>query len=183
MRDASKRQSHPILLEGTVRGEMIDFAGKTIVIEEIESPMPLAPAFIFGRNNTFPVNIVAQTNISVLKIPKPEFVKLMQKSDTLLINFMNIVSGRAQFLSQKLKFLSFQSIKGKFAFYIMNLSKNTKSNQIVLPLPQSKLADLFGVTRPSLGRAIREMHNDGIIKSNGKNIEIINANKLYEVMK
>ncbi len=172
-----------IILEGTARGEMVDFSGKTIVIEEIESPRPLAPAFIFGNNNIFPVNIVSQTETKVLKIPKSEFVKMMQKCDRLLTNFMNNVSGRAQFLSQKLKFLSFNSIKGKFAFYILNLAKNNNTNNVVLPLSQAKLADLFGVTRPSLGRAIRELHNDNIIRADAKSIQILNTFELYELLK
>ncbi|MDD3860672.1 MAG: Crp/Fnr family transcriptional regulator [Bacteroidales bacterium] len=172
-----------IVLEGVVRGEMVDVSGKTIVIEEIESPRPLAPAFVFGMNNLYPVNIVAQTETKIVKIPKSEFVKMMQRSDKLLINYMNNVSGRAQFLSQKLKFLSFHSIKGKFAYYILNLAKNSNRNLVTLPLSQEKLAELFGVTRPSLARAIREMHNDGIIKAEAKNIQILNTYELYELMK
>jgi CRP-like cAMP-binding protein len=172
-----------ILLEGIARGEMVDISGKTIVIEEIESPRPLAPAFIFGINNTYPVNIVSQTNTKIVKIPKLEFVRMMQRSDKLLINFMNNVSGRAQFLSQKLKFLSFHSIKGKFAYYILNLAKNNNTNYITLQISQSKLAELFGVTRPSLARAIREMHNDKIIRADAKNIQILNTYELYELMK
>jgi CRP-like cAMP-binding protein len=172
-----------IVIEGTARGEMVDFSGKTIVIEEIESPRPLAPAFIFGLNNQYPVNIISQSNTKILKIAKPEFVKMMQKSERLLVNFMNNVSGRAQFLSQKLKFLSFHSIKGKFAFYILNLAKNNNTNNVILPLSQTKLAELFGVTRPSLGRAIREMHNDRLIRADAKSIQILNTYELYELMK
>lgn len=172
-----------IVISGIARGEMVDFSGKTIVIEEIESPRPLAPAFIFGMNNKYPVNIVSQTETTVLKIPKPEFVKMMQKSDKLLINFMNNVSGRAQFLSQKLKFLSFHSIKGKFAYYILNLAKNNNTNYVTLPASQAKLAELFGVTRPALARAIREMHNDRLIRADAKNIQILNTFELYELMK
>ncbi|MDD4148728.1 MAG: Crp/Fnr family transcriptional regulator [Bacteroidales bacterium] len=172
-----------IVLKGITRGEMIDLNGKIVIIEEIESPRPLAPAFIFGQNNTYPVNIVSQTKTEILKIPKSELVKMMQKNDKLLVNFMNNISGRAQFLSQKLKFLSFHSIKGKFAFYILNLAKNSNSNYVTLPFSQSKLAELFGVTRPSLSRAIRELHNDNIIRAEAKNIQIINTYELYEVMR
>jgi CRP-like cAMP-binding protein len=172
-----------IIIEGKVKGEMIDFSGKAIVIEEIESPRPLAPAFLFGENSIFPVNIVAQEHTKILKIQKFEFIKLMQKNNTLLTNFMNIISDRAQFLSQKLKFLSFHSIKGKLAYYILDISKNYGSSNITLPITQSKLADLFGVTRPSLGRAIRELHNDGLVISNGKNIEILDYKELNKLIK
>lgn len=172
-----------IILNGIARGEMVDFSGKTVVIEEIESPRPLAPAFIFGSNNKYPVNIVAQTAATVLKITKQEFVKMMQKSDKILVSFMNNVSGRAQFLSQKLKFLTFHSIKGKFAYYILNLAKNSNTNYVTLPVSQSKLAELFGVTRPSLARAIRDMHNDKLILADAKNIQILNTYELHELMK
>jgi CRP-like cAMP-binding protein len=176
-------ESLMIVLEGKVRGEMIDFSGRVIVIEEIESSRPLAPAFLFGEYNFFPVNIISQECSKILKIPKYEFIKMMQKSNILLTNFMDIISERAQFLSQKLKFLSFHSIKGKLAYYILDLSKDNQSQKIILPFTQSKLADLFGVTRPSLGRAMRELHNDGLIKSNGKNIEILKPKDLNDLIK
>lgn len=178
-----KVESLIIIVEGSVRGEMIDFSGKSIVIEEIEAPRPIAPAFIFGKENMFPVNVITQTEGKIVIFPKDSLLKLMQRNDRFLTNFLNSISNRAQFLSYKIRFLSFHSIKGKFAFYILDLAKNNQENIIRLPLSQNKLAELFGVTRPSLGRAIREMHNDGIIFAKGKNIEILNTYDLYDLMK
>jgi CRP/FNR family transcriptional regulator, dissimilatory nitrate respiration regulator len=171
-----------IVLEGTVRGEMIDLSGKTIIIEEMDESTPLAPAFLFGKQNKYPVNIVAQTEVKTIFFPKDSFLKLLNRNENILSNYLNIVSNKAQFLAYKLRYLSFHSIKGKFAFYILNLARNSNSNNIRLPLAQSKLAELFGVTRPSLGRAIREMHNDGFIIANGKNIQIVNTFELYELI-
>ncbi len=172
-----------IVLEGVARGEMVDFSGKTVIIEEIESPRQLAPAFIFGVKNNYPVNIVSQTKTKVLKIRKSEFVKMMQVNDKLLVNFMNNVSGRAQFLSQKLKFLSFHSIKGKLAYYILNLSQNMNSSLVTLPVSQAKLSELFGVARPSLARALRDMHNSGVIEVNAKEVKIVDKDALVELLK
>ena len=45
-----------IVLSGSVRGEMIDYSGKTVKIEDIEAPKPLAAAFLFGKENRFPGN-------------------------------------------------------------------------------------------------------------------------------
>ncbi len=171
-----------ILLEGTVRGEMIDLSGKTIIIEEMEESSPLAPAFIFGKQNRFPVNIVAQTSVKTILFPKDSIMTLLQRNETILNNYLGILSNKAQFLAYKLRYLSFHSIKGKFAYYILNLAKNNNSNNVRLPLAQNKLAELFGVTRPSLGRAIREMHNDGLIIATGKDIQIINTFELYELI-
>jgi len=172
-----------IIYKGIARGEMVDFAGKTVVIEELPSPKPLAPAFIFGKSNIFPVNIISQTKSETLQIQKPDFVRMMQHNSKLLTNFMNNISGRAQFLSNKIKFLTFNTIKGKFAFYLLNQQKNEDTVVIELPTSQSKIAELFGVARPSLARAIREMHNEGVIKAEAKTIRILDKKALVELMK
>lgn len=172
-----------IVIEGSVKGEMMDFAGKTIKIEDIESPRPLAPAFLFGRMNRYPVNIVANENVRILFIPKVSFVQMMQASEKVLDNFLGIISNKAQFLSGKIKFLSFQSIKGKLANYLLQRSLMSNSEKIVLDKSQLQLAELFGVTRPSLGRAIREMDHEGIIEAHAKEIKILDKKRLSALLK
>lgn len=172
-----------VLLEGSVRGEMTDFSGKTIKIEDIEGPNLLAPAFIFGSNNRFPVTIIANKEVLILSIDKLSFIRLLQMNEQILTNFMNNISNRAQFLSNKLRFLSFQSIKGKIAHFLLQLSKKTGTDEFVLPKSQNELAEMFGVARPSLGRAMRELDNDGIIQAVGKNVKILDKNGLASLLK
>ena len=40
-----------IIVEGVVKGEMVDYAGRVIKIEDIPAPGALAPAFMFGSRN------------------------------------------------------------------------------------------------------------------------------------
>jgi CRP-like cAMP-binding protein len=172
-----------LLIEGTVRGEMMDFNGKTVKIEDIESPNILAPAFLFGNTNKFPVTIIANNQIQLMSIPKIDFLKILQKDAQVLNNYLNNISSRAQFLSNKLRFLTFQSIKGKIAHYILQISGKTGNDKVVLTKSQNQLAEMFGVTRPSLGRAIRELDKDGYISANGKNIIILDKSRLSKLMK
>lgn len=171
-----------IVLRGSVRGEMMDFSGHTIKIEDIEAPRPLAVAFIFGKDNHFPVNIIANETTTLLVIPRESVISLMQTNRYFLRNFMNVISSRAQFLSDRLRFLSFQTIKGKLAHYILDLAKEG-GGVIELPLSQEKLAELFGVTRPSLGRALRDLHNKKIIDAKGRVVSIMNKEALIELLK
>jgi CRP/FNR family transcriptional regulator, dissimilatory nitrate respiration regulator len=46
-----------IIQKGSVKGEMMDYSGKTLKIEDIDAPRPLATAFLFGSNNVFPVSV------------------------------------------------------------------------------------------------------------------------------
>ena len=54
-----------IILSGSVRGEMIDYSGKTVKIEDIEAPRPLATAFLFGSENRFPVTVTANNDVKI----------------------------------------------------------------------------------------------------------------------
>lgn len=48
-----------ILIKGSVRGEMIDYSGRLIKIEDIAAPRALAPLFLFGEDNRYPVEVTA----------------------------------------------------------------------------------------------------------------------------
>jgi len=172
-----------ILLQGSVKGEMVDFTGKVIKIEDITPPRPLAPAFLFGGRNRYPVNISSAEDTMLLSIPREQFLQMLQKSEKVLVNFMDIISSRGQFLSNKIKFLSFTTIKGKLAQYFLDLSRQTGSNNYALPHSQSQLSELFGVARPSIGRAIGEMNTEGVIRTEGKRVVILDHSGLTSYLK
>lgn len=178
-----KVRSLHIILQGSVKGEMVDYAGKVIKIEDISPPRPLAPAFLFGSQNRYPVNITTVEDVMVLSIPRDRFLIMLQESEKVLLNFINIVSNRGQFLSNKIKFLSFTTIKGKLAQYLLDLSGQAGSNSFVLPHSQSQLSELFGVARPSIGRAISELNRDGIFRTEGKRVVILDHSGLTSYLK
>jgi len=169
-----------VVTAGTVKGEMTDYAGRVIKIEDIPAPGALASAFMFGPGNNFPVNVISVTDCEILVIEKIDFLKLLIKNSTILVNFLNMISGRSQFLSEKIKFLNFKTIKGKLAQYILQMDE-TGRNLVRLDRTQNDLADFFGVARPSVARAIGEMEKDGLITADGKNITITDRKGLADL--
>jgi len=166
-----------IVITGVVKGEMMDYSGKLIKIEDIPAPGALAPAFVFGNKNKYPVNIITVSDSEILVIEKEEFLKLLMKNDKVLINFLDMISNRSQFLSEKIKFLNFKTIKSKLAQYILRLSGDSKLS-VKMDKTQNDLADYFGVARPSVARAIGDMEESGLIKAEGKTIRILNREGL-----
>lgn len=170
-----------IVVEGTVRGEMTDFSGKKLKIEDIAAPRPLAAAFIFGKDNRYPVDIIANEPATILLIPRDVLIYLLQHSEIVLKNYLHVISSRTQFLSNKIRFLSFKTIKGKIANYIL---KHTLQNSHTLLLNQSQteLAELFGVTRPSLARALAELEAEGILQVDRREVIILDKEKLNKLL-
>ena len=170
-----------ILLDGSVRGEMQDYSGKTIIVETIKAPKPLAPAFIFGKNNFFPVDIVVLKDSVCIEIPKDDLMNLFTDHPTILKYYLDLISNKSYFLSERMHFLSFKTIKEKFASYILEKSKDNES-YVILNKPQSELAAFFAVARPSLARVIGDMVSDGIISVNKKRVDILNLERLKNIL-
>lgn len=171
-----------VVLEGKVRGEMTDFSGKVIRIEELDRGMPLAPAFIFGKQNRYPVDIVTVEKTVIISIPKLSLLQLFQNNSTILNNYLGLISNRAQFLTSRIRFLSFQTIKGKIAHYLLQSSRKAGADSFELKSSHNELAEIFGVTRPSLSRALRDLNNDNIIIADGKRITLIDKQKLQSLI-
>ncbi|BAX78757.1 Crp/Fnr family transcriptional regulator [Labilibaculum antarcticum] len=170
-----------IVLKGSVKGEMLDPSGKSIKIEDIMAPYPIASAFLFGQRNQFPVNVTANDEVEVFYLTKNSVIELFQKNKVFLTNYLNSISNRSQFLANKLMFLNFKTIKGKLANYLLKLSAPDKT-EITLPKSQAEMAQFFGVTRPSFARSLKEMEQEGLIEINRREIKILNKQQLIRLL-
>ncbi|MBW6535851.1 MAG: Crp/Fnr family transcriptional regulator [Mariniphaga sp.] len=171
-----------IVLSGSVKGEMIEYSGKIIKIEDIEAPLPLATAFLFGNENRFPVTVTANNDVRILAIPVSEFLKLMQSNTQILVNYLNSISSRSQFLTQKLQFLNFKTIREKVAHFLLQRIGD-RLHSFELNTTQQQLAELLGVTRPAMARVLSEMQREKLFKIEKKTVTILNRKKLNEVLK
>ena len=171
-----------IIQQGSVKAEMTNYSGKTIKIEDMTAPWPLATAFLFGKENRFPVTVSATSDVEMVSIPKPEFVKLLQLNTLILNNYLNTISTRAQFLSKKLEFLSFKTIKQKIAHYLLEKA-GERLQTVDIQQSQGQLAEMFGVTRPSLARTLGEMCQEGLIETDRRSIKILDKVRMNELLK
>jgi CRP-like cAMP-binding protein len=171
-----------LLMEGRLQGEMVDFAGNSLKIEELDPPQMVAAAFLYGPKSKFPVFLNAKTDGKIMIILKKEFTDMLSLESRVMVNYINIVSGKAQFLSGKITFLSLKTIKEKIAYYILQMMKNGGNIYVAIDQTQTNLADLFGVTRPSLSRTIQEMEKQDIIIWSRDRIVIKDLKKLNTIL-
>jgi CRP-like cAMP-binding protein len=168
-----------MLTKGKVKTGIVSDPGLTLQIEELKAPYPLAAAFLFAKNNHFPVDVIALEESEIILITKDSLEKQMAKCPHFLRGFMAFSADRIQFLSERLKIFSLKGIKAKVAFYIL---QRTKNNHFELGKSITSLAEYFGVERPSLSRAISEMVHDGLIEFEGGKGKIINLKAIKEML-
>ena len=171
-----------ILTKGSVRGEMIDYSGRLIKVEDIAAPRAIAPLFLFGEENRYPVEVTANEPTEVIELPKSSVLSLFRKNEQFLENYMNLSANYARTLSDKLFFMSFKTIRQKLASYLLRLYKQQQHTHITLDRSQQELSDYFGVSRPSLARELAHMQEDGLLIADHKHITILQKEQLVRLI-
>jgi len=165
-----------IILKGVLSAEMLKENGDIQKIENLSNGDIIGSAFIFGNENNLPVDLIVLEEGELLHIDKNNLLKGFNINEKFLINFLNEISDKTQFLSNKVwKNFNNKTIKEKILDYIL---ENTQSNKVIFKHSIKELAELFGVSRPSLSRVISEFVEDEILKRDGKNKFILNKEKI-----
>jgi CRP-like cAMP-binding protein len=144
-----------VLVEGSVYTSMTNDEGKEVVLEVMTGPLVLAPAFVYSHINQFPVNVVAQTECTLLYIDKDVFSEMLAADSRLMMNYVTVLSNRCYMLSRHINNMSLMTLKQRVVEYL-KVNKRIDSVQW--------LSRLLGVTRPSLSRVISELKAEGLIK-------------------
>lgn len=169
-----------IVVKGCVRGEIVDPSGKIFRMEDICAPRAIAPGFVFGSYNCFPVNVVANEDSEILCIPKESLKRLMRQNEVICSNMLNLLSDKTQYLALKIKSIFLQNIEGKIASFLLDIAHQKESLEFELEKSQSWLAERFNVARPSIARVFAEMKNKGYIIIEDRKVKIINQKGLRD---
>ena len=158
-----------LLYSGEVRTTMSGPDGKQVTIEDLKSPILLAPAFVFSTIGRFPVNVVAMTPCEVLLINKEHFVELMRHEPIVMQNFLRIISDRSYKLSRKINSFALHGLKSRVALYLCD--NGGISNQ-------QEVSERLGVARPSLSRVLAELAEEGCITFEKRKVLITDRARL-----
>jgi len=173
---------HALILvaSGTVRCETPPSTGDPVPVERLRGPGVIMPGLLYAHDNRFPMHWVAETSLETVSFPKKVWTEMMLECPKLLENFLGLISDTTKPLSDKVVYRTFKTIKGKFSRYLLDQAQATGADAFRLPLTQREMADLFGVTRPALARAIGEMSNEGSIYIERKEVKILFPEKLKQ---
>ena len=167
-----------IILKGTLTTEMLTEEGNVIKIEELVPSDVIASAFVFGKKNSFPVDLNTKDKAEILFIERKEFLKILFSKEKILENFLNEVSNKTQLLTSKIwNSFNNKTIKKKFCDYV---KKNQKNNLFSIQ-NLGALAEYFGVERPSLSRVLSDLVKDEKLERIGRNKYKILDKDFFEI--
>lgn len=172
-----------LLLEGNIRGEMVNRNGQNIVVNEVYAPDTFAEGFLFADKNKLLLNIVANTHAKIMIIYKNDLLGVLNDNRKILENYLSVTSNRFVIVTEKIKFLMMKKVSAKLANYILDLEKeNEGTDSFKLGNTHKELAALFGITRPVLTRNLLQIKNDSIIEIKNKQIKILDRERLINLL-
>lgn len=147
------------LVEGEAEARMISEEGREVLVDHLQAPILLAPAFLFSPQNEIPVDVTALTDCAVWFINREAFFDFMLAEPTVLRAFLEELSSKGRFLSNKMRSFAVKGLRNRVIEYL-------ESNGSITSVAGA--AQRLGVTRPSLSRILSEMVNEGILKKDSK---------------
>ena len=167
-----------IVLSGSLICRMVSLSGKQVEVTRLRPGNLIAPAFIFAKNNSMPVSVETDSEVTLLRMTPQTLKKLIDDDADIRMNYIRSLSNIDVFLTHKMKVLSLFTVREKVAYLLLERAGEKNSNTIRLTRSRQEIADSFGIQKFSLLRVLSEFEKEGVIRVDGKTIEIIDRSRL-----
>lgn len=169
-----------ILLKGNLEVNIVDISGNNVKIENLVGPRAFATPHLFDEHGVFPATFTVVEEGVLFMATKESAFQLISSNPELLRNFLRITGNCTACTVGRLKILSYKSIRSRFAYYLFERRKD--SNEIFMEHNQTQLAEYLNVSRPALANEIKKMADEGLIRIDGKNVELLSISSLLKYL-
>jgi CRP-like cAMP-binding protein len=170
-----------VVLSGRVKIFKLSREGKEQILHIFGPGEPFGEVPVFeGRN--FPAHAVALEESLVCFFPRKAFTDLIQRTPTLALGMLAVLSRRLRKFTKLVDDLSLKEVSGRLAAHLLYLSDLADgTDRLKLDVPKNQLAAMLGTIPETLSRILSKMTAHGMIRSDGKRIEIIDRQGLLEL--
>jgi CRP/FNR family transcriptional regulator len=138
-------------------------------------------ASVFGEN-IYNYSAIALKDCEVCLIEKEGVKELIKNNSNFAIDIIKGYSKDEKTLINRLKSVSYKQMHGRIADAILYLSSEKLIDENVYHyITRKDLADFACISKESTIKILTEFKNDNIIELDGKDIEIINLEKLKNI--
>lgn len=161
-----------LVLDGVIEIQKHYPFGKTVAINQLKTGDIFGEVAIFSNKGNYPSTIFSSTNSRIMFLKKEYILKICLQNEKFLKNLLQLLSDKILTLDHRLHILSGETIRQKICFYLLEHYRRQNTLSIPVILSRQKMAEQFGITRPSLSRELNRMKNEGLIDLK-KNLIII----------
>jgi CRP-like cAMP-binding protein len=169
-----------VLLSGGVRVYKASADGREYTMHFIRPGQMFAEAAIF-RGTEFPANCAALETSEVAFFPKDRFLDLIRNSPQISLKMIGGMAGFVREFNRMVEDLSLKDVPARLAAFLLDEYRTRQGTAIHLDIPKAELARKLGTVSETLSRNLRRLQDLGMIRVEGKNIEILDSMHLQSV--
>jgi CRP-like cAMP-binding protein len=160
------------VLDGEISVRTYSLNGKEEILNIIYPGGIFGDIISYSNKSTYIGHIISNRNSIVAHIKKTDWLSLIQKDETLLINFLNHLTNKTFKTKMDNKLLLHKNIEDRIYFYLNTQIDKKKTRKIYIT-SVTNLANELNLPRPSVSRSLSNMETKGLIKRNKKEIEVL----------
>ena len=145
--------------------------------EYYQAPYVIEPQSLFGMNTSYVSTHTAQTETHTVSISKAFAMSELFRYDIFRLNYMNIISNRAQSLNNRLWAKTADNLEKRIGNFILTHTERPSGRKI-LKIKMEELAQVVNDTRMGVSRALNGMQEKGLLELRRGEIMIPDAEKL-----
>ena len=147
------------LLNGTIQAESSDKENVFSLYETIQAPFLIEPYSLFGWSTEYVATYSTVTVCDLMTIEKSYLLSELNNYEIIRLNYMNILSNRAQMLNERLWMRMSENIDTRIIDFILAHSIIISGGEKVLKIKMDDLAKLLDSTRIRISKALNDMRN------------------------
>jgi CRP-like cAMP-binding protein len=160
-----------LIKSGQVKIFKLSPEGKEQILHVFGRGEPFGEVPVFSGQPTFPANAVSLSASELLFFPKQDFVRLITASPDLALA---VLSRRLCRFAAQIESLSLKEVPSRLAAHLVYLAETQGSTkQVDLDIPKGQLASLLGTSPETLSRIFNSMSAEGLIRVEGRRIELL----------
>ena len=173
LRNAGDPATHLLLLlHGRVAATVTTSAGRNVRFGDFAAPCALDKvAVIDGRGHT--ATLTALTACAVRSLPRDLFDALIDSAPAARRHVLRVLADHARHEQERFVATATLSTETRLAAWLLVQAGRTSDSRVTLPGSQESLADLLGVTRVTISRALTRLQRDALIIVGRGRVDIV----------
>ena len=167
------------IISGDVVVTSNNYSGNLVIEEKRSTGTVLAPEYLFGMDRSYPFDVVAAGNVSVMQFSKEQYLALLQSDSIYMINYLNYLSYHSQRPINAIKLMGDGSFESQLALWVMSLT-DARSQSIRIKCTRDNLLQMTHVKLDELLTSLAEMKSQQLIDFTDDEINIQSRHMLLD---
>lgn len=161
------------IIDGDLIAQQLATDGKQLTVNQFSSNDFFAAAILSADTPCYPFNISTTSSTRILYIDYSAIENLLNHSITFSANYRHFLSEKIMMFKDKVELLQYRDVRSRLLTYLQNESLYHQSPTFRLRHTKTAIADMIGVARPSVSRELKHMIDDGLVRVEGKWVELL----------